>query len=104
MSDQGQVNNEQTERECTKTVPEKPMDVEAHGNDNVGSEAEGEVTDEAGGKLEIQPKKYPSRVRRPPDRYGRRCNNLMTYAMAHAFYVRDCCAIVSHVIGLVPLT
>ena len=35
-----------------------------------GSEAEGEVTDEAGGKLEIQPKKYPSRVRRPPDRYG----------------------------------
>ena len=71
MSDQGQENNEQTEGgESTKTVPEEPRVVEAHGNVNVGSEAEGEVTDEAGGKLEIQPKKYPSRVRQPPDRYG----------------------------------
>ena len=56
--------------ESTKSVPEKPRVVKAHGNENVGSEAEGEVTNEAGGKLEIQPKKYPSRVRRPPDRYG----------------------------------
>ena len=71
MSDQGQENNEQTEGgESTKTVPEEPRVVEAHGNVNVGSEAEGELTDEAGGKLEIQPKKYPSRVRQPPDRYG----------------------------------
>ena len=71
MSDEEQENNEQTEGgESTKTVPEEQMVVEAHGNVNVGSEAEGEVTDEAGGKLEIKPKKYPSRVRKPPERYG----------------------------------
>ena len=71
MNDQGQENNEQTEGgESTKTVPEEPMVVEAHGNVNVGSEAEGEVTDEAGSKLEFQPKKYPSQVRQPPERYG----------------------------------
>ena len=89
LSDQGQENREQTEgREITKTVPEKPLVVEAPGNDNVGSE----VMDEAGVKLEIQPKEYPRRVRRPPERYGdgknvvflregRRCNNLR---MMHA--------------------
>ena len=44
-----------------------------------GSEAEGEVTDEAGGKLEIQPKKYPSRVRRPPDRYIRMVKQLFSF-------------------------
>ena len=71
MSDQGQEVNEQTEGgESTKSVPEKPRVVEAHQNENVGSEADGEVTNEADGKLEIQPKIYPSRVRRPPDRYG----------------------------------
>ena len=63
MSDQGQEDIEQTEGESTKTVPEKPRAVEAHGNDNGDSEAEGEVMDEAGGKLEIQPMIYPSRVR-----------------------------------------
>ena len=70
LSDQGQENMEQTEGgEITKTVSEKPLVVEAHGNDNVASE-EVEVTDETGDKLEIQPNKYPRRVRRPPERYG----------------------------------
>ena len=49
LSDQGQENMEQMEGgEITKTVPEKPLVVEAPRNDNVGSEAEVEVTDEAG--------------------------------------------------------
>ena len=71
MSDQGQEDNDQMEGgESTKSVPEKPMVVKAHGNDNVGSETEGEVMNEAGGKLEIQSKKYHSQVWRHPDRYG----------------------------------